>query len=194
MERLTPTQDNITKIQNQKLPETITDVRAFCNLAGFYRKYIKNFAKVAKPLTDMMAIPGKKKRVTLSKEAKDAFFELKELLNSRPVLHLPDFDKPFALRTDASKYAIGGVLFQINDKGEERPIAFGSRVLSKTEQRYSASEREMLGIYYWIRYWRQYVWGTHFNVYTDHLPLKGIKTKKDATRRLTKNDFEFTRL
>ena len=103
---------------------------------------------------------------------------MKELLSKEPVLTLPDVNKPFEIRTDASSYAIGGVLFQRDEKDEERPIAFASRVLSKTEQRYSTTEREMLAVYYCIRYWRPYVWGTAFKVYTDHSPLRGIKTKK----------------
>ena len=97
-----------------------------------------------------------------------------------------DFDKPFGVRTDASGYAIGAVLFQLDDEGNEKPISYASRTLNGTEQKYSASEREMLAIYDWIRYWRPYLWGTHFKVYTDHSPLTGIKTKKDVSRRLTK--------
>ena len=74
----------------------------------------------------------------------------------------------------------------LDERGNEKPICYASRTLTKTEQRYSASEREMLGVYHWIRYWRPYLWGTHFKVYTDHSPLTGIKTKKDITRRLTR--------
>ena len=111
---------------------------------------------------------------------------IKKLISEEPVLTLPDMDKPFEIRTDASKYALGGVLFQRGKDNEEKPIAFASRVLSRTEQRYSTTEREMLAVYDWIRYWRPYVWGTKFKVYTDHSPLRGIKTKKDVTRRLTR--------
>ena len=99
---------------------------------------------------------------------------------------LPDISKPFEIATDASNYAIGGVLFQRDENQQERPVAYASRVLSKTEQRYSTTEREMLAIYHWVRYWRNYVWGTSFKVHTDHSPLRGIKTKKDVTRRLTR--------
>ena len=141
-------QSHINKVCEQKLPETITDVRAFCSMAEFYRKYIKNFAKIAKPLTNYIALPGKKKKIQLTPEAIKAFLELKKKLNESPVLVLPDFNKPFGLRTDASKYVIEAVLFQLNENGEKQLIAYGSRVISKTEQRYSASKREMLAIYY----------------------------------------------
>jgi hypothetical protein len=168
------------------MPSTNTEVRSFCNLAGFYRKFVKGYAHIAKPLTDLAGIPGKKVKINLSEEAKKSFELIKTLITQEPILMLPDVNKPFEIRTDASDYAIGGVLFQRDEKGEEKPISFASRVLSKTEQRYSTTEREMLAIYNWIRYWRSYIWGTSFKVYTDHSPLRGIKTKKDVTRRLTR--------
>ena len=76
-------------------------------------------------------------------------------------------------------------MFQLNENGKE-PIAYGSRVISKTEQRYSALEREIPAIYYFIRYWRAYLMGGHFNVFTDHSPLRGINTRKNASKRLTR--------
>ena len=169
-----------------KILTTNTEVRQFCNLAGFYRRFIKSYAHIAKPLTDLAGIPGKKVKVELSEKAKEAFDRIKTLISEEPVLILPDVSKPFEIKTDASNYAIGGVLFQRGERGEERPVAFASRVLSKTEQRYSTTEREMLAVHDWIRYWRPYVWGTSFKVHTDHSPLRGIKTKKDVTRRLTR--------
>ena len=110
---LKPMISNTTKVKEAKIPQTLTEVRSFCNLAGFYRKFIPNFAKVAKPLTDLMGLPGKKKRVELSEDAIKAFNILKEAICAEPVLNLPDISKPFGLRTDASDYAIGGVLFQL---------------------------------------------------------------------------------
>ena len=183
---LKPNPQNTEKVMQCRLLETLTEVRSFCNLAGFYRKFIHNFAKIAKPLTDLMGLPGKRKKIQLSDEAIKAFHTLKEAICSKPILNLPDMAKPFGIRTDSSDYAIGGVLFQKDDKGNEKPICYASRTLTKTEQRYSTSEREMLAIYYWIRYWRLYLWGTHFQVFTDHSPLIGVKTKKDITRRLTR--------
>ena len=183
---LRTTKHNVDKVKECKLPETITEVRSFCNLAGFYRRFIHKYADIAKPLTEYMSMTGKKKKVTLTEQAKHAFYTLKKAISEEPVLSLVDFDKPFGVRTDASGYAIGAVLFQLDDEGNEKPISYASRTLNGTEQKYSASEREMLAIYDWIRYWRPYLWGTHFKVYTDHSPLTGIKTKKDVSRRLTR--------
>ena len=177
---------NVDKVRECKLPQTLTEVRAFCNLAGYFRKFIHKFTDIAKPLTELMSLPGEKKKITLSTEAITAFHTLKELICKEPVLALPDFSKPFIVRTDASQYAIGGVLLQKDDKGQEKPVYYASRSLTSTEVKYSAGEREMLAIYHWIRYWHAYLWGNHFSVYTDHSPLTGIKTKKDISRRLTK--------
>jgi hypothetical protein len=99
---------------------------------------------------------------------------------------LPDFDKPFEMKTDTSNYAIGGVLYQRDEEGHEHPIWYASRVLSKEEMRYSTTEREMLGVYHWIRYWKAYLWGQRFVIYTDHSPLTGIRTSRDITGRLTR--------
>jgi ''chromo'' (CHRromatin Organisation MOdifier) domain./Reverse transcriptase (RNA-dependent DNA polymerase)./Integrase core domain. len=176
---------NVEKVKQCKLPQTLTQVRSFCNLAGYYRRFIHKYATIAKPLTDLMALKGKRVKIKLSDEAVKAFNTLKEAIVSEPVLALPDHTKPFGIRTDASGYAIGAVLFQKDETGHEKPIYFASRTLTPTEQKYSAGEREMLAIKYWIRYWHSYLWGRHFAVYTDHSPLMGIKTKKDVTRRLS---------
>ncbi|EQD72922.1 hypothetical protein B1A_05209, partial [mine drainage metagenome] len=152
-----PTDYNIVKIKNCPEPKTNTELKRFYNLAGFYRKFIKGYAKIAKPLTDLANVPGKKVKVELTEEAKKAYQKIIKKLSKEPVLVLPDLTRPFEVRTDALDYAIGAVLFQRDEKGNERPIAFGSRVLSKTEQRYSTTKREMLAICYWIRYWRPYL-------------------------------------
>ncbi len=183
---LKPNPDNIKKIVETKLPETVTEVRAFCSLASYYRRFIPNFAHIARPLTDLMGLPGKKTKINLDNDAIRAFENLKKLITNYPILTLPDFGIPFEVETDASRYALGGVLYQRDGNDNKKPIAYASRVLSKTERRYSASEREMLAIYHWVRYWRSYLWGTTFKVSTDHSPLRGIKTHKDVSRRLTR--------
>jgi len=184
--------NTINKIVNMPLPKTLREIRSFVCLAGYYRRFIKNFAKIARPLTNLQRkeefMKLKKigqKEWEMPEAAKEAIKRLKEELVNEPVLTLPDFDKPFEIQTDASKYAIGGVLYQRDEEGKEHPIWYGSRVLTPTEQKYSTTEREMLAVYTWIRYWKAYLWGRPFTVYTDHSPLTGIKTNKDITGRLT---------
>jgi hypothetical protein len=163
-------------------------------LAGYYRRFIQGFATIAKPLTSLQSKEvcaklgrrvGDRRKFELPEDAKNAWAVLKMKITEKPVLALPDVSKPFYIRTDASQYAIGGVLCQRDNEGVEHPIWFASRVLNATERRWSATEREMLAVYDWIRYWKPYLWGRQFIVYTDHNPLKGIKTKKDITGRLT---------
>jgi hypothetical protein len=185
---------NVDKILNMPMPGTLKEIRSFVCLVGYYRRFIKDFATIAKPLTELQnkekcaklgKREGTKKKFELPEEAKEAVETLKRKITEAPVMALPDFKKPFGMRTDASQYAIGGVLFQWDEKGNEHPIWFASRVLKGPEKTWSASEREMLGIYEWMRYWRPYLWGRPFKAYTDHSPLTGIKTKKDITGRLT---------
>ena len=190
--QLRPEENTIKKIEEMPMPKTIREVRSFVCLAGYYRRFIRNFAKIAKPLTNlqkkeefMKLKKVREKEWELPEKAREAVIRLKEALTKEPVLVLPDFDKPFEVQTDASKYAIGGVLFQRDEEGKGHPIWYGSRVLTLTEQKYSTTEREMLAVFYWIRYWRAYLWGRKFTVYTDHSPLTGIKTSKDITGRLT---------
>lgn len=190
---ITPDSHNMEKIRQARLPQTVKEIRAFNGLASYYRRFIEKFAHIAKPLTDLMAKdaelkkdPKDRKKILLPPEAVQAYETLKEKLTQVPVLSLPNFSKPFGLRTDASNYAIGAVLFQTAKDGKEHPICYASRVLSKTERSYSATEREMLAVHDWIRYFRPYLFGTSFNVFTDHSPLKGIKTNKDITGRLTR--------
>ena len=185
-----PNIHNMVKIREARLPTTVKEIRQFNGMASYYRRFIPGFARIARPLTNLMTdkVNGGRKggKVDLTEGAIRSYEELKKLLTSDPVLILPDFKKKFFIRTDASKYAVGGVLFQLNDEGEEHPIQYTSRVLTRAETNYSATEREMLGVYYCVRYWRPYVFGTQFVVFSDHRPLKGIKVTKDITGRLAR--------
>ena len=188
-----PTEHNIKKVSEARLPTTVKEIKQFNGIASYYRKFIPGFAKVMKPLTDMMSDKVQKQkgvtkrgRFTLGVEGVEAYDTIKRLLTSSPVLMLPNFKKEFYVRTDASKYALGGVLFQLGDDNQEHPTQYTSRVMTDTEQRYSATEREMLAIYYCVRHWRPYLYGVRFNVYSDHKPLMGIKVNKDITGRLTR--------
>jgi hypothetical protein len=185
---------NVEKILNMPMPGTVKEVRSFVCLVGYYRRFIKDFATIARPLTELQSkdvcarlkkIPGQRNKFELPEEVQEAVRKLKAKITEEPVMALPDFSKPFGMRTDASQYAIGGVLFQWDEDNNEHPIWYASRILKAPERTWSASEREMLGVYEWMRYWRPYLWGRPFKAYTDHSPLTGIKTKKDITGRLT---------
>jgi len=120
-------------------PRSVAALRSFLGLASYYHKFIKNFAKIVAPLTNLL----KKSAVTYEwEEACDEAFEtLKGILLKAPMLKLPDFDKDFEIHSDASDFVIGGVPLQ-----EGRPVAFESKKLSETEQRWPTHEKEMFAV------------------------------------------------
>ena len=151
---------------------------AFVN---YYRKHIKNFARLCVPLNNLT-----RKNIDFdwTPECETAFQELKENFMKPPVLDYPDFSESnvFKLHTDASGYGIGAVLSNNND----RPIAFASQMLNKAEQNYSTIEKELLAMVWAIRHFRTYLYGRKFELYTDHRPLVYLFTLTDPSSRLTK--------
>lgn len=157
-------------------PVTLKELRSFLGLSSYYRRFIRGYADIAKPLTVLLR--GEEGRVSkaasshtkidLNDAAKKAFDELKNALISKEViLSYPDFNNEFQLTTDASGFAIGAVLSQ-----QEKPITFISRTLTKTEESYATNEREMLAIIWALGSLRNYLYGSKkVVIYTDHQPL-----------------------
>lgn len=172
--------DKIETIKNWPLPKNEKDLRAFLGVLGYYRKFIRDFAKIAKPLTVQLR---KGESIQHTKEFVTAFERCKHILSSSQVLAYPDFKKPFNLTTDASKFAIGAVLSQ-GPIGQDRPIAFASRTLSKSEENYSTIEKELLAIDWACKYFRPYLFGRRFTLYTDHKPLTYALNLKDPHSKL----------
>ena len=187
-----PDKANIEKVANYPVPKTIKNVRAFLGIAGFYRRHIKDFAKIAAPLHGLIR---KDNRFCWRTEHQNAFETLKNALITYPILAFPDFDKPFLLSTDASDVAIGAVLSQPYENGD-RPVAYGSRVLNAAEKKYSCVERELLAIVHFLKTFRHFLWGRKFTIYTDHKPLQYLINHKDPSSRLmrwnlTMQDYDF---
>ena len=151
-------------------PKTVTQVRSFTAFCNYYRKFVKNFAEIAKPL---YRLTSKGVKFTWEKEHEVAFQLLKTRLLQAPKLAFPNFRHPFVIDTDASETALGAVLSQIID-GEERPIAFESRVLSKTEVNYATTKREALGNVQAMQWFRPYIYGSQCIVRTDHASLQWL--------------------
>jgi hypothetical protein len=151
-------------------PKSVPALRSFLGLASYYRKFIKNFAKIAAPLTNLL----KKSAVTYEwEEACDKAFEaLKGILVEASVLKLPDFDKDFEIHSDASDFAIGGVLVQ-----EGRPVAFESKKLSETERRWPTHEKEMWVVIHCLKTWGHYIGSKDVVVWTDNVTLKYFATQ-----------------
>ena len=149
-----PSKKNLESIAQCPPPDTYTKVKSFVGLVGHYRRFIKGFARIAAPLYDLTSGQNKDKkseRVDLPTEALEAFEHLKAACLQAPILAFPDFDKPFLLETDASGKGLGAVLSQKQADGRYHPIAYASRIMNDTEQRYHSNKQEFLAL----------KWGSH---------------------------------
>jgi hypothetical protein len=144
---------------------------------------VKNFAHVSKPLTQMLE---KGKEFHWDLDCQHAFDTIKGKLSSETRLQLPDFSKPFRLACDASGVAIGAVLSQLDDDGKEKPIAFASKVLSKTERKWTVTERELFALYHFVIHFKQYLYGQPFELISDHKPLVWLRTMKNPSPKLAR--------
>ena len=166
----------VQAVENMRKPTTVTQVRSFLGLSSYYRKFIKDYSKVAKPLFDLTK---KDTRFIWDEECEISFQELKTRLITAPILAYPRANgSEFILDTDASAYAIGAVLSQVQD-GKERVIAYGSRCLDKPERNYCVTRREMLAVVYFTKYFKHYLLGRGFKLRTDHGSLTWLQNFKD---------------
>lgn len=182
--------DKIEKIKNWPRPTNPDELRSFVAFAGYYRRFVKDFSKVTKPLTDLLPpTTAKKTKLKKTKEWKwdqeheDTFNKLKDLLTSPPILAYPEFQKPFELHTDASGKGLGAILYQTQNN-QKKVIAYASRGLSRPEKNYSAFKLEFLALKWAVtEKFADYLMNTEFTVYTDNNPLTHILTsaKLDAT-------------
>lgn len=178
-EGIKPDPKKVEAIEKLLPPTNLKELKGFLGMTSYYRRFIKDYAKVAKPLTNLTrgenaqvkASQSKKVLIELDNEALLAFQKLKSLLTTAEILAFPEFDKPFNLTTDASNYAIGAVLSQ-GEIGKDKPIAYISRSLNKTEEGYATNEKEMLAIVWALDNLRNYLYGAKkIKIYTDHQPL-----------------------
>ena len=161
-------------------PTTVREVRSFLGHAGFYRRFIKDFSLVAKPLCTLLQ---KDVPFVWDEKCEKAFMALKELLTSAPIMAPPDWSSPFELMCDASDYAVGAVLGQ---RKEKRPCAiyYASRTLNDAQMNYSTTEKELLAVIFALEKFRSYLLNSKVIVYSDHAALRYLMKKKDAKPRL----------
>lgn len=191
-----PDESKLDSIKNFKQPMNKKNVRSFLGLTGFYRKFIKDFGRIAAPLHKLTSPLTEFK---WEEKHRIAFEELKEKLITPPVLAHPLLDKDFILTTDASGTGIAGVLSQIQD-GKEKPIGYCSRALRPREATFAkdnATETELLAICWAAKYFRPYLYGKHFTVYTDNKALVSLNKMNNDNIRLMKykqelEEFDFT--
>lgn len=177
-----PNPIKIEAIKNFPRPQNQKSIKSFLGLVGYYRKFIKNFAQLAKPMTLLL-----KKDISFEwkTEQKQSYNKFKDILITEPLLQYPDFNKEFILTTDASNVAIGSVLSQ-GIIGQDLPIAYASRTLNNSEQNYSTTEKELLSIVWSIKHFRPYLYGRKFKIVTDHRPLTWLFNCKDPGSKLVR--------
>ncbi|GJX16930.1 DNA-directed DNA polymerase [Tanacetum coccineum] len=169
--------DVISKLPH---PTTVKGIRSFLGHAGFYRRFIKDFSKISRPMTHLLE---KNTPFIFSEDCILAFQTLKKKLTEAPILIAPNWDQPFEIMCDASDYAIGAVLGQRIEK-HFRPIHYASKTMTEAESNYTTTEKEMLAVVYAFEKFRSYLIMNKSVVYTDHSALKYLFNKKDAKARL----------
>lgn len=163
-----PDPSKIQAMVDWPIPTTIQSLQGFLGLTGFYRKFIKQYASIAAPLTTLL----QKDNFHWNDDASAAFIRLKEAMTQAPVLALPDFTTPFTVETDASGLVMGAVLTQ-----HGHPLAFFSKVFCPRLQRSSTYVQELHAITTVVRKWRQYLLGHSFIILTDHRSLKDLMSQ-----------------
>ena len=176
--------EKIVAIEKIKSPVTVKEVQSFMGMVNYYRRFIPSFSTIAAPIVNLTR---KNVKFLWNENCQQAFDNLKAILCSKVILQHPNFLDPFEISCDASQCAIGAVLSQ-----NERPVAYASRTLSPSEIRYSTIEKELLAVAWAVKYFRTYVYGTKFTVFTDHKPLLGLHKSRQITPRLLRLFFKLS--
>jgi hypothetical protein len=172
-----PNPNKVKCIKDFPIPKTQKQIKQFLGLTGYYRKFIRDYSKIAKPMTNYLK-KNSKLNINDPKYI-DSFETLKTLLMNDPILKYPDFKETFTITTDASQFALGAILSQNN-----HPICYASRTLNDHEINYSTIEKELLAVVWATKYFRPYVFGRKFIIETDHKPLQWLFSIKEPNSKL----------
>ncbi|KAI3726575.1 hypothetical protein L1987_66373 [Smallanthus sonchifolius] len=165
----------VEAVKNWNAPKTPSEIRSFLGLAGYYRRFISNFSRIALPLT---SLTQKNKPFIWEQKQEDAFQLLKEKLCNAPILTLPDGNDDFVVYCDASNQGLGCVLMQ-----RDKVIAYASRQLKVHEKNYTTHDLELGAVVFALKIWRHYLYGTKCVIYTDHKSLQHIFDQKELNMR-----------
>ena len=165
------TPEKIAAVENAPLPQNVQQLRSFLGLLNYYRKFLPNLATIVKPLNELLQ---KGKKWIWSSQCTQAVRTAKQLLTASNVLTHYDPNLPLKLAVDASQYGVGAVISHVLPGGDERPIAFASRSLSKSEQNYAQIDKEALALIFGVLKFHAYIFGRKFTLVTDHQPLTTI--------------------
>lgn len=188
-EGIKPNPEKLKTIDKIALPKTQKGIKSFLGITGYYRRFIKDYSRVAHHLIKYLK-QGTKININ-DKDYKASFEKLKTLLKNDPILIHPDFNKTFTLVTDASNFALGAALMQGN-----KVVSFASRTLNGHEKNYSTIEKELLAIVWATKYFRPYLFGRKFVIKTDHRPLVWLNNIKEPNAKIQRwkiklNEFDF---
>lgn len=165
----------VKEVMDWQAPTSVSEIRSFLGLAGYYRWFIPDFSKIAKPMTRLLQ---KEEKFEWTPECEASFRTLRELLTTVPVLAQPDIEKPFDVYCDACGTGLGCVLMQ-----EGRVIAYASCQLRKHEVNYPTHDLELAAVVHALKIWRHYLLGNVCHVYTDHKSLNYIFTQEELNMR-----------
>ncbi|GKU14637.1 unnamed protein product, partial [Fusarium langsethiae] len=186
----------ISAVRDWPVPTTVKEVQSFLGFANYYRRFIKNFSKIANPLTELTK---KERKFLWLPDAQHAFEELREAILSEPVLIMFDPTKEIELETDSSDFALGGQIGQRDNEGKLHPIAFYSHKLHGAELNYPIYDKEFLAIVNCFKEFRHYLMGSlhQIKVYTDHQNISHFATTQELNRRQLRYaeylcEFDFT--
>jgi hypothetical protein len=167
-------------IENLTPPTSVKQIRSFLGHAGFYRRFIKDFSKVSRPLCSLLA---KDAPFNFDEACHEAFQKLRSLLSSAPIMKPPDWSLPFEIMCDASDFAMGAVLGQRVDK-LPHAIYYASKTLMDAQVNYTTTEKELLAVIFALDKFRSYLLGSKVIIYSDHAALRHLLAKKETKPRL----------
>ena len=175
--------EKIEAVKDWRVPRSAKEVKSFLGLASYYRRFIKGFAAIARPLHQ---ISNKGSKFLWSDECQKAFDELKAALTSSPILAFPKPGVPFKLDTDASNFAIGAALSQDDENGAEHVIAYMSSTLNKHEVAYCVTRKELLAVVKALRCFHSYVYGQHVLLRTDNAAVSWMRSLKNPSGQVAR--------
>ncbi|KAK1696641.1 hypothetical protein QYE76_013338 [Lolium multiflorum] len=170
----------VEAIEKMPYPRDVKGIRSVLGHAGFYRRFIKDFSKISKPLTNLLQ---KDVPFVFDDDCKEAFETLKKALTTAPIVEPPDWNLPFEIMCDASDFAVGAVLGQRVDK-KLNVIHYASKTLDAAQRNYATTEKELLAVVFACDKFRSYIVDSKVTIHTDHAAIRYLMTKKDAKPRL----------
>ena len=177
-----PQGETVGRILDTDRPKTKKACRSLLGMINFYRRYIPNCVEIIAPLTELTK--GRAPNVVKWDDRQESTFkEVKRVLSNEPILKLPDLNREFILQTDASNQSLGGCLLQ-EYEGIKHPVFYASRKLIQREQNYSVGEREAFAIIWAVNKFHLFLYGQHFTLESDHMPLEYLQSSHPKNPRL----------